>query len=208
MIILLVCLSCAKDETTIEQNEALSVTDTNWQSNPEYGYYKMKTVNGFNIGGTYLPASFLLAEELDKREETIVEEKDSLEQNYSNSVHFIMEIESDGERNKGNFLYKDIYGLDDFTDNVNYYNFSIIEDISVQVNGTPFKVVLSNMENTYTLSDNRKIHFVAVPPTQEYGLEAKPIQELLFVYDDEMLGIGRTQFTFRAQDFKTIPTKI
>jgi len=205
---LLFCFSCSVDsnEESKISNET-EVANLNWQSNPDYGYYKSKTINGFKIGVTYLPGDHLLEKELAK-EGALLAQTDSIEDFYKNSVHFTMEIESDGVVNKGNFMFNDVYNQNDFSQNVNYYNFSIMEDVQVHVNGSPFQVVLSNMENTYNLDDKRKIHFVAVPKSEQDNLQNKPIENLLFVYDDEKLGVGYTKFRYEANEFKPIPNKI
>lgn len=190
-LILIIGFACQKEAEALADSSEITTDEVNLESdNP---YYKTKTVNGFNIAVTYIP------NQVDGVGANANEEPDQ-------SVHFLMEIESDGKRKTGNFLYNEVNGVEDFKDNVNYFNFSIIEDVRVAINGTPFNVVLSNMENTYTLGDNRKIHFVAVPPSQEY--EETNIQEISFVYDDVMLGIGLTKFIFHAEDFKTVPNKI
>ncbi|MFT5821467.1 MAG: hypothetical protein ACI8ZM_002720 [Crocinitomix sp.] len=190
-LILIVGFACQKEaEALTDSSEIMSDAENPVSDNP---YCKIKNVNGFNIAVTYVPNRSSL---------TALNEDVEPDQ----SVHFIMEIESDGKRKTGNFLYNEVNGVGDFKDNVNYFNFSIIEDVRIAVNGIPFNVVLSNMENTYTLGNNRKIHFVAVPPTQEF--EVTNIQEISFVYDDEVLGIGLTKFIFNAKDFKTIPNKI
>jgi len=202
--LILVFFSCSKDESTIENTELSSSVNTDWKSNPAFGYHKTKNINGFNIAVTYLPNSSAVSK-TDIEENTYAD--DSLNAQ-DNSVHFIMEIESDGVQRNGNFLYKDVNQLSDFKDNVNYYNFSILEDVNVFVNNSEFNVVLSTMENTYTLEDKRKIHFVAVPSTPAYDVKNNPIQELRFVYDDVILGVGKVKFTFKATDFKPIPNKI
>jgi hypothetical protein len=192
-LILIIGFACQKDaEALTDSSEIMADAENPASDNP---YSKIKNVNGFNIAVTYVPNA-------ENSERPNGNEKPD------QSVHFIMEIESDGVRKNGNFLYNEVYGVNDFKDNVNYWNFSIIEDVRIVVNDIPFNVVLSNMENTYTLGDNRKIHFVAVPPTDNFNIENNPIQELRFVYDDVMLGIGITKFTFKAEDFKTIPNKI
>lgn len=190
-LILIIGFACQKESEMLLDASELTMEEVGPESdNP---FYKTKTVNGFNIAVTYLP---------NQENEAASNPNEKPDQ----SVHFTMEIEADGKRKKGNFLYNNVSGVGDFKDNVNYFNFSIIEDIRVAVNETPYNVVLSNMENTYTLSDSRKIHFVAVPPTEDF--EAQNIQQISFIYDDVTLGIGRTKFTFNAEDFKPIPNKI
>jgi hypothetical protein len=192
-LILIIGFACQKEaETLTDSVEAITDAENPAMEDP---YRKIKNVNGFNIAVTYVPNA-------ENNDQANGNEK------HDQSVHFIMEIEADGKHKKGNFLYNEVQGVGDFKDNVNYWNFTIIEDVRIVVNETPFNVVLSNMENTYTLGDNRKIHFVAVPPTDDFNIENNPIQELRFVYDDVMLGIGITKFTFKAEDFKTIPNKI
>ena len=149
--ILIVGFACQKETEKMVDSTETSTDNSNSKS--DNAYYKTKSVNGFNIAVTYIPNQVDALNTIKSTDQ---------------SVHFVMEIESDGERKKGNFLYTDVNGVEDFKDNVNYFNFSIIEDVRVAVNGTPYVVVLSNMENTYTLDNNRKIHFVAVPPTQEF----------------------------------------
>mgnify|MGYP000002888321 CR=1 FL=1 len=190
-LILIIGFACQKEAETLMDSSETTKEEISTKSDDPY--YKTKTVNGFNIAVTYIPN---------------IENNAASNSNHEpdQSVHFTMEIEADGKRKKGNFLYNNVSAVGDFKDNVNYFNFSIIEDIRVAVNDTPYNVVLSNMENTYTLSDNRKIHFVAVPPTE--GFEAQNIQQISFIYDDVTLGIGRTKFTFNAENFKPIPNKI
>ena len=193
LFLIILGFSCLKnDELETVSDDSVPI-DVTTHSNDYNGYRKSKTVNGFNIDVTYIPNAPNTGP-LDTENEA------------DQSVHFLMEIESDGAKHEGNFLYKDVNGAEDFKNNVNYFNFSIIDDVSVAVNGTQYKVVLSNMESTYTLGDNRKIHFVAVPPSQEF--EKINIEEISFVYDDVVLGIGITKFSFNAKDFKPVPNKI
>lgn len=139
--------------------------------------FQTKTVNGYTISVTYEPSS-----------------------PEDESLHFLMEIEADGEHRTGNFLYHDVADRSDFKANVNYFNFEIINDVSVEVNNQLYNMVLSNMENTYTLDDRRKIHFVAVPPQEHSHNEI--IQKISFVYDDTELGIGKTKFMFNPISHK------
>lgn len=189
---LVVLMGCKKTDNAIPVDDGLNFTHHPVEKDP---YRKTKSVNGFNISVTYKPDETLVP----KHPEINAQQK---------SLNFVMEIVSDGKNRDGNFLYKDAEGMAGFKQNVNYFNFSIIEDISVSVNGVAFNVVLSNMENTYTLSDARKIHFVAVPPDSGYDVEPLNSNTISFVYDDYMLGVGRTKFIFNTPEIKPIPNKL
>lgn len=161
-----------------------------WKTDPYYGYYKKKKVNGFLLGVSYLP--------------TVPIEGANIDSSVNYSVHFILEIATDGKKSQGNFLYKDAGNQQEFTNNVNYFNFYIDEDVTIMVNGMYYKIALNNMENTYTLNNSRKIHFIAVPVSTETSVHPDNIEELIFIYDDSTLGIGYTKFTFEAKNFKPI----
>ncbi len=183
--ILWIVFSCQKqsDQLVSTDEEAVELDS----SHPERQemYNQSKTINGYTIAVTYLLTG-------ERDDGTSVQECPT-----DQSLHFLMEIEADGQDRTGNFLYHEVYDASDFTANVNYFNFEIVNDVSVEVDDYPYQVVLSNMENTYTLDDKRKIHFVAVP------LEKSPLQKqgqrISFVYDDTVLGVGKTKFIFNTQ---------
>ena len=188
---LLLLFSCGKEE--VDYDNAVFSTEQeqleDWRTNSSFGYYKEKKVNGFRVGVTYLPELYPPKE---------VENQ---------SVHFLLSIAADGEKHRGNFLYKNASGQQDFASNVNYFNFHIQDDVQVFVNGEPYAVVLSNMENIYTLGNGRKIHFVAVPQSSGTSISPDAFEKLTFIYDDSTLGIGYTKFTFETEKFKSISNK-
>jgi len=125
--LILVFAACQKTDETIRIVDDVNLVDTDLDDNP---YEKSKTVNGFNISVTYKPDKQLMPQSKQLNGQ-------------QNSLNFIMKIGSDGKKHSGNFLYKDAQGMGGFKENVNYFNFSIIEDVSASVNGVEFKMVLS-----------------------------------------------------------------
>lgn len=177
-----------------------------WIHNEDNGLVKSKHINGLIFTVKYLPAEYMAYQELkDSNAHTI--SKDSLIKQYRNTLFFLLTVNSDDEmkENAGkDVMYLGVKNPKEYQERVMLMNFNMKEFISIQLNdSSTYSPVLTNMENTYGLSNGRSILCVFAP--------YKSIQEfnnsntIDLIWDDEIFQSGRNHFVFDSKDFLSLP---
>lgn len=177
-----------------------------WMNDEDNGLIKSKHINGLVFTVKYLPADYMTYQEL-KSSTPNAASKDSLLKQYQNSLFFLLIIHPDDEikANAGkDVMYLGVKDPKEYQDRVMQMNFEMKEYVSIELNdSSSYTPVLTNMENTYGLSNGRSILCVFSP--------YKSIQEfnnsntIDLIWDDEIFQSGRNHFVFDSKDFLSLP---
>jgi len=177
-----------------------------WLNNPSNGIVKVRHVEGFDVRVKFLPAEYLLYQEISRSDAHYsATQKDSLLNMFKHSLTFIMTIGPDtNDNNHSDVMY---YGVKTYKDYVNkdiIMNFDFKQYITLSAGGRKYAPVLSAMENSYELGLSRNIIFAFVPNNKtDYALFES--SQLDFTYDDELFDIGINHFVFQQRDLQNIP---
>lgn len=190
----LLLLSCAEKPSNIESY-------LKWLNKEENGILKSKKINGLIISVKYLPAEYLVYKDMEQ--ETGKNIKDSLMKAYSNSKTFLLTIAPDKEKeDQSDVMYKGIKNYKEYQERVMDMNFDMASYVTLKTETGEFKPVLTNLENTYSLSKSRNIILVFVPNQKE---DFNKVNRWDLTYEDPFFEAGIMHFDFKQQDLTNIP---
>ena len=171
-----------------------------WINNPDNGLFITRKINGLQLSIKYLPSEFLEYKDREGNESAHLEQND-----YKNTLTFLMTIGPDEEKgNKNDIMFDEISSYKEYTERLLALNFEIDKNITLKTRDLELKPVLSNLENTYGLSKNRSI-VIAFAPTDEQRKKIEKADELEFTYSDELFDMGTMHFNFSGSDINHLP---
>lgn len=175
-----------------------------WVKEENHGLVKTKYVNGLELRVRFLPAEYLAYQELQSDKKYTETKRDSLIASYSGSLTFLVSIATD-EREKpvGDVMFLDLENMQGYKERMQAMNFDMNEVVELAVGDQTYKPVLTNMQNTYGLSNGRSITCVFAPGKNIE--EFKKEENIDLIWDDELFGSGRNHFVFNSKDFWSLP---
>ncbi len=195
---LLVC-ACSQGPERVETRADY----VRWLSNVDNGCIRDVKSNGLHISVAYLPAELLALREMTARDDFSDSLRRELVANYAQSIALQMEIGPDTSRGKGDIMYKDLGGYDDYAARLKTLNFRLEEYVKLRAGERQLRPALALMENIYSLRDSRRFLLLFTPPADEEALALHDDLDLLFY--DEVFRSGVHSFAFRRDDLQGIP---
>ena len=199
-IFLVLAVSLFTTSCTTKPKE-LSLSEYNsFIRTPENGLIKQRSTTGLALEMRYLPVDYLVAQDLESEPRGKV---DSLRALYKNSYTFLLTIAPNGEV-KGNqdVMYQDIQTIEEYKARAMEMNFSMANYITLRTNKGEVKPVLATLENTYSLTKDRKIYLVFSDKDEQIWENSK---EMDITFQDKLFHSGIHHFVFQTADIKTVP---
>ncbi len=172
-----------------------------WINNPKQGLVASKSVNGVKVNIHYLPPQYNALKEMESTGLTGKASYDSLLLQQQKVATFLMVLAPDEDKGtKGDIMYKDIQNFKQYVERSLTLNFDLENQIELKTDKGEYKASLSSLENTYSLTNDRKINFVFTPTTKEDELTLA--KEYDFIYNDESFGLGTLHFYFNKKEIE------
>jgi hypothetical protein len=204
LIIILSLIACTTGCNTTP--ESLNGADyVGWISSEKKGFVKTKKVNTVTITSRYMPAAFLAYREFmngDYPDKLY----DSIYNSYKCSVTFQFTMHADRkDKSYGNLKYYNIASQEELAGRVRFLNFSAAEFFLVEWNGAKYYPVLSVFEGFDELEN--KLSFSLVFQIPGFNCSAPPdnFDNVNFVFDDPLWGLGTNNFLFQNAVFQNKP---
>ncbi len=166
--------------------------------NSENGLIHTKRISNIQLSATYLPSQYLALNEQPNDRNQL----EKIKKEYDNTVTILFNI-APSDQGDGDIMYQGVSEYKEYTERMYSMNFSIGQYFTLNTPSGSYKPVLSNLENTYSLKNNRKITLVFAPNENEDELIKQPFYDI--VYEDEILGTGMHHFRFTRDDINNIP---
>lgn len=182
-----------------------------WINDPANGLVQIKYINDVKVSLQYIPADFLAYQELQRDPNKYSKHiKDSLINYYSRNRSFILTIGPDDRKRNtsepGNdIMLRDIEDMEDFKDRSMTMNFDMGEYVTLLTGDEKLKPVITNMENVYGLSAERKIHFVFA---SQNAKRSNTDSGFDFEFNDEIFNTGINHFVVSSDQLNKIPKLI
>ncbi len=122
---------------------------------------------------------------------------------HGNSLHMMLTVSSGTAYKASDVMMTEIGSYEGYADRMIRLNFRISEMVQLHIGDRVFLPVLSNMENTFGLSEDRKIHIVFASTTFPKQLSDFPEMDL--VLNDQVFDSGISHFVFLKDHLKRIP---
>ena len=161
----------------------------------ESGLIKEKTVNGIKMTIKYLPADYLIREDMVKN--NIIADKkntDSLRSSYSKSYYFLFSIRQTDNGSKKDLLTRDIFNEQDYLAKKYILEFRMNEFFRLKISDQVYAPVLVHTENHDEFRDIINIHLL-------FPIENGNKDEVTIVYDDPFWNLGKNNFLFETANF-------
>jgi hypothetical protein len=172
-----------------------------WWSDEKNGLVRSKEIDDFKLSVKYMPAHYLVYNELKNIPDVSSHTYDSLYNHYKSCRTFYLTIEPIDKINSGNILFHGIESIEDFKDRVMKLNFSPGEFISLKTTDKEFKPVLSTMENLYNLDPKRSLYLVFADADKDL----MNAQQYDFEFNDQIFLTGINHFVFSKSDIDNVP---
>lgn len=164
-----------------------------WLADPENGFVVTKESPYLELEMQHLPSEYLGWREIGRAGVPLGgEQRDSVLASYAGSLHFTLTVRPREGRALGDVAMSGVASEAGFQERVRTLNFEIGEYFELKVGEEVLEPVLTNFENTYGLTEFRRVQLVFPRPVAGVG-EA---WDLRFV--DEVFGSGGWHFGFVA----------
>ena len=184
LALLSACQSKPKDAASYRQ----------WMADPANGLNIIKQTSVFEFSLQYLPTEYRVLKAIEDEATLTKDDRDSLYASMHQSLYFIFTISPREGRAAGDVMYSGVNDYPDYKQRVQALNFGIKDYWSLRTEAGEFAPVLSNLENTYSLTDYRKLHIVFAPPDSTVHFhDLKPWD---VVFNDEVFGTGVSHFVY------------
>ncbi len=169
-----------------------------WLNDPDNGLIKQKRINGLLLTVKYLPADLLAYQDCKNNKSYTPAQKDSLIKSYSNTMTFLLTVapdETDSTSVIKDVMYYNLENQEEFQHRAETMNFEMEKYVELKTSDSLiYSPVLTNMENTYSLTNGRNITCVFAPMKNKE--EFKKVKEFDFVWDDAIFQSGLNHFVF------------
>lgn len=190
---LLFLSSCAEELATPE--EALA-----WLSKRDNGLVQVREGEQVTWKATYLPNTYLAWRYLQSLDGYNQSTRDSVVQSYHNTLCFLLTV-SPGTKEKGDVVMQGVGSFEDFQSRTMELNFHVQDLVRLSYGGVETGAVLSTMENTYGMNQERDI--MVIFPKDETGWQRADTLDVLL--DDSIYESGVHRFTFPMNEIQSIP---
>lgn len=171
-----------------------------WIADPDNGLIKVKQTEIFEMKVQYLPSSYRAWKEIQTQPLLSDTQKDSIHLATEESLHFIFTIALREDKASGDVIYSGVNDKADFEQRVYTLNFGMEQYWALHTNLGEYAPVLTNMENSYSLTDYRKIHLLFAPSNTSTHFHEADQWDLVFT--DEVFGTGIHHFVFFKEDWE------
>lgn len=173
-----------------------------WLSDPDNELNKVKQTEVFELSVQYLPTTYRVWQEMQKHPQWTETQQDSIYKVMEKSLYFIFTIAPREDKASGDVMYSGIQEKSDLEQRVNALNFGMSNYWQLKTSQGEYAPVLTNLENTYSLTDFRKLHLVFAPADTTIHFQEVPQWDLVF--NDEVFGTGIHHFVFFQGDWKEV----
>lgn len=168
-------------------------------ANKENGLVKEKATNGISIKVKYLPIDYLVYKEFSNDNNLNLEE---IKKSYQNSLTFMMTI-GPGKEKQFDITKVGIANYKAFALRIEEMNFWMKDYVTIKVGDKIMKAELAQMESTYGLGKDRKIVFVFQNKDEDGNTIL--VDDVTFIYKDEIFFTGTNNFKFNIDDINSLP---
>ena len=175
-----------------------------WANEPDNGLVKERTINGYKIRIKYLPAEYLVSQELSYQTTYSQNEIDSLYSYYSNSRTFLLSISHPTESAAEPDML--ISSSNDYADYAGKYlalSFGLQSYIYINGDEKTYPPVLATMEQTTSVNAGRNFFIVFADVDETDELFNEDILDIVF--DDEIFNTGISHYRFTKKDIDNLP---
>lgn len=167
-----------------------------WMNEKKNELKVSRSVNGVVVTVNYLPPEYNALKEMESTGLRGQKQYDSLLTYYKNSAAFVMTLAPDESKknNSGDIMYKGVKNFKEYIERALALNFNLENEVDLEVNGSTYTPVLSSLDNTYSLSNDRKINFVFAPVKDKEEMIKAIYYD--FVYHDSSFDLGTLHFFF------------
>jgi len=184
LIFVLLMASC-RLEPSPQDTEAYG----RWLADPANGFVVTKQSPYLELEMQHLPSAYLGWREIGRAEGDLSEERqDSVLASYTGALHFMLTVRPREGRASGDVAFSGITSEAGFQERVRTLNFDMGQYFELRVGEEVLKPVLTNFENTYGLTEFRRVEVVFPRPTGEGAWDV--------VFLDEVWGSGGWHFGF------------
>jgi hypothetical protein len=197
--ILLACLmaGCRPDSLSPDKY-------TQWIGNPSNGLVQQRQVAVFDFSLQYWPSEFRAWRELGNGEVFSQIAFDSIATANRKSLYFLFTISPTEGKAKGDVLYSGISDYHSYDQRMRMLAFRMKEYWLLRSpDGEEFHPVLASMEQTFSISESRKVHLVFAPPDTVTHFQDMPLWDI--EYRDEIFGTGIHHFVFEKENWEKVP---
>jgi len=176
-----------------------------WMKEPKNGLTMSRSVNGMIITVSYLTPEYNALKEMEAEGYKGKVTYDSLLAYYKTTASFIMTLAPDeSKNNNGDIMYKGLKNFKEYVERAMSLNFDLENQVTLEADANIYAPSLSSLDNTYSLSTDRKVNFVFTPVNKKEELENATHYN--FVYRDEQFDLGTLHFYFDKKNIeKNLP---
>lgn len=177
----------------------------NYLADQDNGLLKETALNGVKIKVKYLPEEYLLYNAL-KNEDSLTERsKKELMDSYSNSLTFMLTLGPD-ENQKFNITRLDIHNYEEFAKRIQTMSFEMRTYIKLKIKDKTYSPDLVQLESLNGPEPSR--NFIVVFKAMDETGKKITVDDLYFIYTDEMFYTGTSKFRFKQSDITALPQLI
>jgi hypothetical protein len=166
---------------------------------PENGLAKERVVGDMKFTLQYRPTEALVQQE---RSATI--SKNSLQEQYANSLTFLLKMEaSEQAAQPFDVMTETVSSLQDFQQQTHALNFELQQLLYLELGERRVKPVLVVLENTYGLQQHRLVNIVFAK--EELNEQGQLPKQLDVVFEDVLFGTGKHHFLIERAHIEQIP---
>ncbi len=188
----------AWDSTVDNVNDYLA-----WVNHPDNQVIRQRSARGIRISVKYLAPEFLAYREMRNRDRFERSFCDSLLAMYEHSLAFLMTFEPERSMAKGDVVYKDVQGYDDYAARMKKMNFGMEQLLELRLGAQTLTPRLALLENVYSLKDSRNVLLLFTPAEGAAFLRETSKLDLCFF--DEIFDTGIHHFVFSKNDINALP---
>lgn len=167
---------------------------TAYIADPENGLIQTIASGGIEMMVYYRPVELVMADEFRSMADDA--DRKDLMGRYDSLDYFILRLSSDGKE------LENRYASDPrkFNDVITYFNSYIRDDIEMEVEGETIRPIETAYARTFGASESTGLMIVF-----DSHLRARK-GDVSFIFNDEIFGAGRSEFTFDTDKIKDLPT--
>lgn len=154
-----------------------------------------RSVNGVKVTLNYLTPEYNALKEMESEGLKGKVKYDSLLAYYNSTASFVMTLAPDeSKKEKGDIMYKGVKDFKEYIERALALNFDLESQVRLEADKNIYPPSLSSLDNTYSLTTDRKVNFVFTPANKKEELLNAAYYD--FVYHDEHFGLGTLHFYF------------
>lgn len=184
-----------------------SLSPTQWQAwlaESDNGLSPSKSIGPFELSLQYLPPAYQAWQEAKRIELPTQIAYDSLYDYHAQSIHFVFTIAPNSDKASGDVVYSGIQNYTDYKERIHQLSFRMKEHWVLKMpNGQEIVPILAHLENTYGLTEYRKLHLVFPATVATTNLYETASWDIIF--QDAIFETGRHHFVFWKKDWAKVP---